>query len=47
MKQEINIAIDFMGGDDNASFVLHGLRLTYEKYPESRFQLFGDEDFNR
>lgn len=47
MKQEINIAIDFMGGDDNASFVLHGLRLTYEKYPESRFQLFGDEDLIR
>jgi glycerol-3-phosphate acyltransferase PlsX len=43
MKKEINIAIDFMGGDDNATFVLPGLRATYEKHPESRFKLFGDE----
>tara|TARA_B110000444_G_C18821362_1_gene587903 strand:- start:199 stop:1245 length:1047 start_codon:yes stop_codon:yes gene_type:complete len=47
MTKEIIIAIDFMGGDDDASFILPGLRITYEKHPEARFKLFGDENLIR
>ena len=43
MSNQVNIAVDCMGGDDDASFVLPGLLLTLKKYPNIKFQLFGDE----
>ena len=47
MSNHVNIAVDCMGGDDNASFVLPGLLLTLKKYPNIKFQLFGDEEIIR
>tara|TARA_A200000113_G_scaffold97760_1_gene87611 strand:- start:785 stop:1819 length:1035 start_codon:yes stop_codon:yes gene_type:complete len=43
MSNQVNIAVDCMGGDDDATFVLPGLLLTLKKYPNIKFQLFGDE----
>ena len=43
MSNHVNIAVDCMGGDDDATFVLPGLLLTLKKYPNIKFQLFGDE----
>ncbi|MAU57233.1 MAG: phosphate acyltransferase PlsX [Hyphomicrobiales bacterium] len=43
MSNQVNIAVDCMGGDDDAAFVLPGLLLTLKKYPNIKFQLFGDE----
>tara|TARA_Y100000590_G_scaffold468225_1_gene650098 strand:+ start:27078 stop:28112 length:1035 start_codon:yes stop_codon:yes gene_type:complete len=42
MNQEIKIAVDFMGGDDNVSFVLSGLNIAIERHPNVRFNLYGD-----
>ena len=47
MSNHVNIAVDCMGGDDNASFVLPGLLLTLKKYPNIKFQLFGNEEIIR
>jgi len=43
MSNQVNIAVDCMGGDDDATFVLPGLLLTQKKYPNIKFQLFGNE----
>ena len=43
MSNQVNIAVDCMGGDNDATFVLPGLLLTLKKYPNIKFQLFGDE----
>ena len=42
MSQEIKIAVDFMGGDNSASFVLPGLNLLVERHPNVRFNIYGD-----
>ena len=47
MSNQVNIAVDCMGGDDNASFVLPGLLLSLKKYPKIKFQLYGDEEIIR
>ena len=47
MSYPVNIAVDCMGGDDNAFFVLPGLLLTLKKYPNIKFQLYGDEEIIR
>ena len=44
MSYPVNIAVDCMGGDDDASFVLPGLLLTLKKYPNIKLQLYGDEE---
>ena len=44
MSYPVNIAVDCMGGDDDASFVIPGLFLTLKKYPNIKLQLYGDEE---
>ncbi len=43
MSDQVKIAVDCMGGDDDASFVIPGLSLSLKKYQGTKFQLFGDE----
>ena len=47
MSYPVNIAVDCMGGDDDASFVIPGLLLTLKKYPNIKLQLYGDEEIIR
>ena len=47
MSYPVNIAVDCMGGDDDAFFVLPGLLLTLKKYPNIKLQLYGDEEIIR
>ena len=46
MSYPVNIAVDCMGGDDDASS-LPGLLLTLKKYPNIKLQLYGDEEIIR
>ncbi len=43
MVKPIIIAIDVMGGDNDGSFILPGLALSYVRNPDVRFILYGDE----
>ena len=37
MSYPVNIAVDCMGGDDDAAFVIPGLFLTLKKYPNINY----------
>ena len=43
MTGELTIALDAMGGDRAPDVVIHGADLARERFPETRFLLFGDE----
>lgn len=44
MSQAVTIAIDAMGGDRAPAMVIKGVDLALERYPETRFLIFGAED---